>query len=216
MVLRSGLVAVVAVAALAGACSSGKTKGVGASSPSSSSSSATSPAGSCSSTSTTNASGKGDAAPPGDIPDNQAYVAFSPASGGYSIKVPEGWARSDDGGAAMFTDKFNSVRVEVVSAAQAPTADSVTATDVPVLQRQTSCFQLGKVSAVTRTAGQAILITYQTDSTPNSVTGKTVREDVERYLFWRNGTEAVITLSGSHGSDNVDPWKLVTDSFTWK
>jgi len=48
------------------------------------------------------------------------------------------------------------------------------------------------------------------------VTGKVVRDDVERYEFWRGGTEAVLTLSGAAGSDNVDPWRLVTDSFTWR
>ena len=31
--------------------------------------------------------------PPGDIPDNQAFVRY-PAGGDYSVKVPEGWARS--------------------------------------------------------------------------------------------------------------------------
>lgn len=51
---------------------------------------------------------------------------------------------------------------------------------------------------------------------PNSVTGKTIRLAVERYEFWAKGTEAIVTLSGPVGADNVDPWKLVTDSFTWK
>ena len=43
-----------------------------------------------------------------------------------------------------------------------------------------------------------------------------VPDAVERYEFWRGGTEAVVTLSGAAGSDNVDPWRLVTDSFTWR
>ena len=30
-----------------------------------------------------------DSGPPGDIPDNQAFVTFRGA--GYSLKVPEGW-----------------------------------------------------------------------------------------------------------------------------
>src|SRR5207248_392432 len=46
--------------------------------------------------------------PPGDIPDNQAFVRYQPTSGGYSIEVPEGWARTDGPGVATFTDKFNS------------------------------------------------------------------------------------------------------------
>jgi hypothetical protein len=42
-----------------------------------------------------------------------------------------------------------------------------------------------------------------------------IRDDIERYEFWRNGTQATITLSSPVGSDNVDPWRTVTDSFSW-
>jgi hypothetical protein len=38
---------------------------------------------------------------------------------------------------------------------------------------------------------------------------------VERYAFWRSGREVVLTLSGAKGADNVDPWRMVTDSFRW-
>ncbi|MEU6895511.1 hypothetical protein ABZ934_27785 [Streptomyces sp. NPDC046557] len=30
--------------------------------------------------------------PADDIPDNQAYVAYQPAQGGFTIKIPEGWS----------------------------------------------------------------------------------------------------------------------------
>ena len=151
---------------------------------------------------------------PGDIPDNQAFVAYSPPSGGYSIKVPEGWARTTDGAATVFSDKFNSIRVETLAAATAPTVASVTDTDLAPISTAKG-FKAGKVSSVKRKVGAAILATYQVDGAANSVTDKIVRLDVERYVFWRNGTAAVVTLSGSAGSDNVDPWKIVTDGFSW-
>ncbi len=47
----------------------------------------------------------------GDIPDNQAFVAFTPPAGGFSVKVPEGWARTEAGGVVTFTDKANSVHI---------------------------------------------------------------------------------------------------------
>jgi hypothetical protein len=47
------------------------------------------------------------------------------------------------------------------------------------------------------------------------VTGKVVLQDVERYVFWQAGTRATITLSSPKGSDNVDPWRKVTNSFGW-
>src|SRR5689334_4793250 len=62
--------------------------------------------------------------PPGDIPDNQAFVAYSPPGGGYSIKVPEGWAQTKAGGAITFTDKLNSVRMESQPAVSAATVAS--------------------------------------------------------------------------------------------
>lgn len=41
--------------------------------------------------------------PPGDIPDNQAFVDYtSPLS--FSIKVPEGWARREQASNVVFSD----------------------------------------------------------------------------------------------------------------
>lgn len=66
-----------------------------------------------------------------------------------------------------------------------------------------------------RKAGSAVLITYRADSAPNSVTGKVVSQDVQRYEFFNNGKTVTLTLSAPVGSDNVDPWRTVTDSFRW-
>jgi hypothetical protein len=71
------------------------------------------------------------------------------------------------------------------------------------------------VTEVTRRAGRVVLITFRSQSVADPVTGKRVLLDGERYEFWRNGTAVSVTLSAPTGSDNVDPWKRVTDSFTW-
>jgi hypothetical protein len=34
-------------------------------------------------------------------------------------------------------------------------------------------------------------------------------------VFTRGGRTAVLTLSGPRGADNVDPWRIVTDSLRW-
>ena len=153
--------------------------------------------------------------PVGDIPDSTAFVAFRPQPGQYEIKVPEGWARSVDGNAYVFTDKLNSVRMETVPAATAPTVDSARATEVPPIQAATRRFSLQNVSMVQRKAGGAVLITYKADSPVDPVTNKVVPDAVERYEFWHAGTEVVVTLSGPVNADNVDPWRTVTDSFRW-
>ncbi len=154
--------------------------------------------------------------PAGDIPDNQVFVDYTPPSGGYHLKVPEGWARSEAGGAVVFTDKLNSVRMETAAAASAPTVQSATQTEVPAIKASAKNYEAGKVSQLSRKAGPAVLITYRADSDANPVTGKVIHLDVERYEFWRNGTEAILTLSGPVGADNVDPWRIVTDSFGWR
>ncbi len=154
--------------------------------------------------------------PSGDIPDNQAFVAYSPPSGGFSVKIPEGWARVEAGGAVTFTDKLNSIRMEKAAAAVAPTIQSAQQNELPKFQAAAGNFQAGKVTTVTRKAGAAVLITYGADSAPDPVTGKVIHDAVERYEFWKAGTEVVLTLSGPQGADNVDPWRIVTDSFGWQ
>lgn len=153
--------------------------------------------------------------PAGDIPDDQAFVAYSPTSGGFTVTVPEGWARTDTGPSTMFTDKYNSVRIDSLPSAAAPTLASARAAEVPVIKAAAREFALGQIKTLGRKAGQAILINYRADSAPNPVTGKVVLEAVERYEFWRSGRSVVLTLSAPVGSDNVDPWRTITDSFAW-
>jgi hypothetical protein len=131
--------------------------------------------------------------PAGDIPDNQAYVRYAPPGAGFSVKVPEGWSRTRSGGAVVFTDKLNSIRLE----SGRPAA------------------RAGQASTVQRTAGPAQRLTYTMKAAPDPVTGKVVTDAVERYVFAKGARTAVLTLSGPKGADNVDPWRIVTDSVRW-
>jgi hypothetical protein len=219
------------LAVVAASCSSGGTKtkassrttatsalsaSVSSTAPVTSTTSAAAASSTCSPAGTgPGAGGKGDVAPPGDIPDNQAYVAFASPNGHYTVKVPEGWARSDQGTVTIFSDKLNTIRIETVAAPAAPSAGSVEAQDVPALKAQSRCFEGGAVTTISRSAGAAVLVKYRADAPADPVTGKVVHDDVERYAFWNAGTEAVLTLSSPQGSDNVDPWRTVTDSFRW-
>jgi hypothetical protein len=131
--------------------------------------------------------------PAGDIPDNQAYVRYAPPGAGFTVKVPEGWSRTQSGGAVVFTDKLNSIALEHAK----PAAHA------------------GRASTVQRTAGTAQKLTYLTKAQPNPVTGKAGTDAVERYVFTKGGNTAVLTLTGPKGADNVDPWRIVTDSVRW-
>jgi hypothetical protein len=150
----------------------------------------------------------------GDIPDNQVYVPYSPSSKLFTVKVPEGWSRVASGGAVVFDGKLNSVKIELTPAASAPTEATVRS-EVAGIGAKSTGFAAGSVQKTSRPAGTAILAKYRADSAPDQVTGKAVNDDVERYEFWHAGQLLTLTLSGPHGADNVDPWRIVTDSVRW-
>lgn len=158
---------------------------------------------------------KKEVTPPGDIPDNQVFVAYSPRRSGFSVKVPEGWSRTSRSGATTFTDKLNSARMELSRSETSATPTAVRSEVLPHLARTVRGYAPGKVTTVNRSAGTAVKVTYQATSAPDAVTGKTHRDAVERYEFAKGGKVAVLTLTGPVGADNVDPWKIVTDAFRW-
>jgi hypothetical protein len=212
----------VAVAALAAGCSSGSPSGTAQSQPTTptgSSTTTTPPSGATSAPSTpakpTNPAAT-ETNPPGDIPDNQAYVAYQPPGAGVSVKVPEGWARTTSKATTAFNDKLNRIEVTPSATSTAPTVQSVTASVVPTLKAQVPKFAMGKVTEVSRNAGKVVLVTYQGDSAPDAVTGKVVRDAFEQYIYFRAGRMLTLTLTGPTNADNVDPWKIVTDSVRWQ
>jgi hypothetical protein len=154
--------------------------------------------------------------PPGDIPDNQVFVAYAPPGSKVSVKVPEGWARSKANGATVFTDKLNRIVIAPTTASAAPTVASVSSADVPTLQASVPRFAPGKVTAEKRAGGPVILVTYQGDSPQDPVTGKVVRDAFERYIYYHGNQRLDLTLSGPVNADNVDPWKIVSESVRWQ
>jgi len=167
--------------------------------------------------------------PPGDIPDNTQFVAYRSSGGHFTVRVPEGWSRRTAAGSVSFTDKLNTVQVTWAPVSAAPTLSSAKADDVPMLRRTVPAFALSKIIGCAPSCTipystapisvalplRAVVITYRANSRPNPVTGKQYRLEVLRFEFFRGGEEAALTLSGPVGSDNVDPWRLVSESFGW-
>ena len=167
--------------------------------------------------------------PPGDIPDSTQFVAYRSSGGHFTVRVPEGWSRRTAAGSVSFTDKLNTVQVTWAPASAAPTLTSAKADDVPMLRRTVLAFALSKIIGCAPSCTipystapisvalplRAVVITYRSNSRPNAVTGKQYRLEVLRFEFFRGGEEAALTLSGPVGSDNVDPWRLVSESFGW-
>jgi hypothetical protein len=153
--------------------------------------------------------------PPGDIPDNQVFVSYHSAAGGYSLDVPEGWARKESGPSVSFADKFNSIGVDISSSSTAPTVDSAAANDLPQLERQVDAFEKVAVNAVDLPAGKGVLIRYRANSAADPVTGKGVRLETDRYELFKDGKVAVLSLSAPAGADNVDVWNQISKSLKW-
>jgi hypothetical protein len=153
--------------------------------------------------------------PPGDIPDDQAFVSYQSDAGGYTLDTPEGWARAEDGANVSFSDKLLSISVQIAPADAAPTVESATADEVPALSSQTEAFDLVKVEPADLPSGPAILVRYRANSAPDPVTGKQVRLEVDRYEMFKGGQLAILSLSAPAGSDNVDVWRQISRSFTW-
>lgn len=153
--------------------------------------------------------------PQGDIPDNQAFVVYTAPDRSFSVKYPEGWAQTQSGSTVTFSDKFNSITLAPHPGFYNPTESYARSVELPQIDSTTTGFVPGKVSTLARPAGQVVLITYRADLPASPVTGQSVKQAVERYEFSQSGRGVVATLAGPVGADNVDPWRIVTDSFTW-
>jgi hypothetical protein len=150
--------------------------------------------------------------PPGDIPDNLAFVPYSNRAGGYSFTFPEGWARTERGTAVTFTDKLNGIEADAVGAPAAPTVTAVRRQVVPELAKTQPAFELRAVEAVTLPAGTGVKVVYRRNSAPDAVTGRQVRDEVESYLVAAHGRALRLDLFGPVGADNVDAYRTISRS----
>jgi hypothetical protein len=150
--------------------------------------------------------------PPGDIPDNLAFIGYTNTSGRYRFTHPEGWAETTRSSSVTFTDKLNGVQAMTGTATTAPTIASARQQDVPALARSQAAFELRDVTAVSLPAGPGVQIVYRRNSAPDPVTGRQYRDEVERYELVSGGREVIVELFGPVGADNVDAYKTMITS----
>ena len=86
-------------------------------------------------------------------------MRFSVPGRGFSVKVPEGWSQRTSGGAVVFTDKLNTIRLEARPASGPLTVSAAKRTVVPRLARTVAGYRPGRISEVRRAAGAALRIT---------------------------------------------------------
>jgi hypothetical protein len=149
--------------------------------------------------------------PPGDIPDNQVFVPYTSSASGYSLKIPEGWARSEKGSDVAFIDKFDGIAVIVDASATAPTVKDVVAR----LGKSEKALKVNSEKEIRLPTGPVLLIKYECQSDANPVTNKRIRLENEAYVFYKSGKMAILILWAPIGADNADQWKLISESFRW-
>ena len=155
-----------------------------------------------------------ESSPPGDIPDNQVFITFNSPLG-FTVQVPEGWARRETDGAVSFADKYNRIEITVGHAEAAPTEMLVKKMAVEVEQVDQT-FKLTRIRSTHLPAGPVVIMTFTSNSEPNPVTSKATRLEHACYFYFHAGNLARLTLSAPMGADNVDVWRLVSESFRWQ
>jgi hypothetical protein len=153
--------------------------------------------------------------PPGDIPDDQVFVAYNSPLG-FTLKVPEGWSRADRPDGVRFFDKYNIIDISIVQSDTAPTASWVQSRVGAELAASGRAVKVGSVKAVNLMGGPAVRITYTSNSEPNPVTNKQIRLEHERFIFPKHGKMATVDFAAPQGADNADQWQLMSNSFRWK
>lgn len=150
----------------------------------------------------------------GDIPDNQQFLTFQNARSGYSIRYPEGWTQTGRGGNVTFRDKDNSIQVRVTRAAAATSASVVA--QLNALKTGEPTLKAGPVSTVSLPHGGVVKVSYSLQGAADAVTGKRPLLLIDRYVYSKGGRVATLDLASPKGVDNVDAYRMISRSFTWR
>lgn len=154
--------------------------------------------------------------PVGDIPDNQAFIRYINAVGGYSLEVPEGWARTVKGADVSFVSKLGAVEVSQAAAGGPLSVSSVKANELAALAKTTPNLKTTLIRAVKLPAGAAVRVSFTSSGPVNAVTGKAPALENDLYVLDHAGKRVTLRLSAPLGSDNVDAWKQMSDSLRWR
>ena len=154
--------------------------------------------------------------PLGDIPDSQAFVRYITASAGYSLEVPEGWARSGSGAGITFTSKLNQVALHSSLASPALTLAFVRSGILAPLAKADPSLKVTTLKTVQLPAGPAILARFTSAGASNEVTGRKETLENDLYVITRGAKQLVVRLSAPLNSDNVDAWNQIAHSVVWK
>ncbi|MBA3865562.1 MAG: hypothetical protein H0X42_04325 [Solirubrobacterales bacterium] len=149
----------------------------------------------------------------GDIPDNQVFLLFKDPKADYSMRYPEGWARTGTAADVTFAEKANVIHVVVHKGP--PPSEASAVGGVEALHKGDPTVK-GQAPEMINLAGQPVVkVSYSRLSRPDPVTGKRVRLLVDRYEYAHAGKVAVLDLATPVGVDNVDAYRMISESLKW-
>jgi hypothetical protein len=154
------------------------------------------------------------AAATGDIPDNQVFLLFRDPGAGYSVRYPEGWARRGSGNGVTFQEKANVIHIGVAKG-PAPSEASALA-GIEQMQKADSTVHSTAPERLTIKGKPVVKVTYTRQSAPDPVTGKRLQLTIDRYLYGKGGKVATVDLGTPVGVDNVDAYRMISESFEWQ
>ena len=151
--------------------------------------------------------------PAGGIPKNQAFVAYTSNTGGYSLDVPKDWTSTENGPNATFTKQPDGLNVAISSSNSPPTPASVRENEARLIQTQGRAVKIGSIKAAKLPGGSAVVINYTSNSDPDSAS-TAVRLQNTAYLFFNNGTVGWLTWWAPAGAD-VSALTRTAKTFKW-
>src|SRR5262249_24502920 len=112
-----------------------------------------------------------------------------------------------------FQDKSNTITIKVASGQQ-PTLALV---DAEFKQEAASdpCLKPGTPQSTTAGPNQVVKVTYTTEGQKSPVTGQRPKITVDRYVYFTGGRVATLDLATPVGVDNVDAYRMISESFRW-
>lgn len=150
----------------------------------------------------------------GDIPDNQVFLTYDNHAAGYSIRYPEGWARKGSASDVTFQDRANVIHVLVAKGA--PPTPAEASASLAKLKQSDPSVNGGAAQAMTIGGAPVIKLTYTRLSAPDPVTGKRLPLTIDRYVYARGGKVAIVDLGTPKGVDNVDAYRMISETFRWQ
>jgi hypothetical protein len=142
--------------------------------------------------------------------DDQVFITYR-SSQSFSLKVPEGWTRTETASRVVFEDRHWRIEVSIINPRASPIAATARAAR---FAKRHPAVVIQCVRETKLPAGRSIQIRF-TSALPRPGAKKEFGLASERYLITGFGKIAVLTLCAPAVMQAADLWRLIANSFRW-